>query len=135
MALLNAGGTLQQVESSILISPEYFQRAGGSIAGFLGALYHDVLGRGLDPSGAMLYGQLLSMAPTLPMRSLVAGAVVGSAEANQDAIKNDYQTFLRRGVDSAGLNMFAGALDHGLPADTVLAAIVGSDEYFARFST
>src|SRR5262249_11585719 len=43
------GGSAAQLESSLLGSAEYFALHGSTNAGFLQGLYHDVLGRALDP--------------------------------------------------------------------------------------
>jgi hypothetical protein len=39
---------------------------------------------------------------------------------------------LRRPPDANGLNGFVAALLHGARDETIIAGIVGSDEYFAR---
>src|SRR5581483_1283330 len=57
---LGSGATINQVESAILGSDEYFQHAGDSNSGYLKQLYHDVLGRDVDPTGAAAWGQELS---------------------------------------------------------------------------
>src|SRR5205085_3438727 len=58
---LGAGGTATQVEALLVGSPEYYRsQGGGSSAGFLDAVYHDVLGRPTDPSGRNSFGQALS---------------------------------------------------------------------------
>src|SRR5262249_49080608 len=56
---LQTGGRLDQVETVILGSPEYFQRAGGGQDTFLVSLYHDVLGRDIDPVGRDGFTRLL----------------------------------------------------------------------------
>ena len=62
---LAQGGTLEQVAADIVGSPEYYQtRGGGTIQGFLTALYEDVLGRSIDPNGQSVFGQALAAGAT-----------------------------------------------------------------------
>jgi hypothetical protein len=43
-----------QLDAILLGSPEYYRHSGGTITGFLTALYHDALGQPLDPGEAQL---------------------------------------------------------------------------------
>src|SRR5947209_3918717 len=54
-AWLNHGGSAAFVQSQMLGSSEFWQHAGGSNPAFLHELYQDVLGRGVDPSGAATF--------------------------------------------------------------------------------
>src|SRR5262249_23222456 len=47
---LGAGGTMEQVESTIISSPEYFQHAGGNNTAYVNAVFRDVLNRSPDPA-------------------------------------------------------------------------------------
>jgi inhibitor of cysteine peptidase len=125
---LGAGATLSQVKAAILGSDEYFKHAGGTDGAFLTSLYHDVLGRSVDPTGAAAWGSELA---SKVARGSVAAAVLSSPEAQQDQIQGAYQTALHRSADSAGLTYFSGIMQHGADSEAVLAAVCGSDEYFA----
>jgi uncharacterized repeat protein (TIGR01451 family) len=128
--LLAGGGTPEQVEAIILGSPEYFaRRGGGTIDGFLIALYHDTLNRDVDPLGQATWGGMLAGGAT---RAQVADEVLGSTEFQRDLVQSDYRTFLRRAADPAGLNVWLSDLQHGARDNEVLAALLGSDEYLAR---
>src|SRR5262249_25496206 len=75
---LAQGGRVDQLQSILLGSLEYFQRrGGGSNAGFLAALYQDVLGRPIDLFGAQSLTRVL--ASGVP-RTAVAAALIGSPE-------------------------------------------------------
>jgi hypothetical protein len=93
----------------------------------LTALYNDVLGRAVDPSGAQVFGNALANGASTAQ---VAQAVLNSAEADQDFVQSAYAQFLRRGSDPSGLNTFVTALEHGQSELSILAAIIGSGEYF-----
>jgi virginiamycin B lyase len=73
---LAVGGTLEQIRTSILASPEYLVGHGhGAVDGFLMALYQDVLGRGIDPAG--LQGWQASLAGGMSPITVI-GLIAGS---------------------------------------------------------
>jgi uncharacterized delta-60 repeat protein len=127
---LAAGASQDQLEASLLGSAEYFSDRGrGTNDGFLAALYHDALGRAIDPSGQASWGQALAQGAS---RTDVALAVLGSAEADGVTVDRLYQRFLGRPADDFGRTAFTGALQQGASNDAVIADIVGSPEYFDR---
>jgi hypothetical protein len=139
------GGTVEQLETILLGSPEFFQtRAGGTNAGFLNALYATVLGRAPDPVGFTHFAGMLSVG--IP-RDLVANIVVTSVEAETTLVESYYERFLHRAGDPTGLTAFVNLLHSfvnarqpifvgepasGIRDEDVIAQIVGSLEYFAR---
>jgi Concanavalin A-like lectin/glucanases superfamily/Bacterial Ig-like domain (group 3)/Domain of unknown function (DUF4214) len=127
---LGAGGTAARVEALLVGSPEYFQtQGGGSDAGFLDALYRDVLDRQTDPSGRESFGQALSAgAPP----GDVAAAVFASPEFHGRQVESLYPRYLGRTSDPFGQAAFVGALDAGVNSEEVLTAILSSPEYAAR---
>jgi hypothetical protein len=127
---LGKGGTDEAVKAMILGSPEYFARAGSTNAAFLTAVYRDVLGRAVDPSGQQRWSNALNNGAS---RSAVAAAIVTSMESYQDVVESFYHQFLRRAADPFGLNLFVGALEQEVMDEMVIAKIVGSPEYFMRF--
>src|SRR5262249_17252775 len=50
LALLNAGGTFEQIRGNVLGSVVYFQLKGGTNATWAAGLYQDVLGRPIHPA-------------------------------------------------------------------------------------
>jgi hypothetical protein len=127
---LNQGGTYEELEANLLGSGEYFfNRGGGTVNGFLTAVYGDLLGRPLDSSGQHFWGgQLTAGVP----RTTVASRILLSAEAEQDLVSRWYPEFLRRPVDSTGLTIFSRALENGVPDEQILVDILSSAEYFNR---
>jgi uncharacterized delta-60 repeat protein len=127
---LESGGTLAGVEAQVLASPEYFQRNGGTGAGFVAALYRDVLGRVMDPGEGQAFVQVLAQGVS---RTWVARAVLTSPEAAGDRVQADYHQYLRRAADVAGLNAFTDALVRGTQDDEqIIAAMLSSPEYLDR---
>jgi hypothetical protein len=129
--LLRAGGTREQVAALITGSDEYLANAGCSTDAWLGALYHDVLGRAADGLGQSFAGQLLAAGDS---RAQVAASLLGSDEYRQDLLQQDCQHYLGRPLDDAGRAAWLGALRQGASDDAVLALILGGpgQEFFNR---
>jgi uncharacterized protein GlcG (DUF336 family) len=123
---LSSGGTLEQASAILAGSAEYFQLHGSNAAGFLSALYADLLQRGIDPSGQAHFSRLLGSNTS---RTQVAGAILSSAEYRQDVIDTFYVHFLGRHADSIGLSFAFSALQSGARDERVAAAILASQEY------
>jgi streptogramin lyase len=122
------GGTVEQVETALTGSAEYFQvQGGGTNDGFLDALYRDALTRTVDLSGRSSFDQALNHGVPLTQ---VGAAVIGSDEFRQDLVQSFYQRFLHRQGETVGLQGWTGALRAGSRDEQVIAAIVGSSEYF-----
>jgi hypothetical protein len=127
---LGAGATIEQVQSLILGSDEYFQTQGnGDVDTFLNTLFLDVLNRPIDPTGLMTFRQAIQGGTP---RSQVAFLVLTSTEARQNLVQGFFQQFLGRPADPTGLVTFVNLLNQGARQEEVIAAIVGSDEYFGR---
>ena len=127
--LLDQGGSVETVKAVILGSREYFARAGGTDAAFLTALYRDVLGRSVDPSGQKAFGGALAAGTAPPA---VAAAVLGSPEGFQDVVAACANVSCARPPAPFGLASFVDALHHGASDAAILAAITGSPEYFGN---
>jgi hypothetical protein len=118
------------VQALIAGSQEYFQTRGGwQNATFLQAVYADGLNRGTDPTGQAAFGEALGSGIS---RQVVADAIFGSHEHQQDLVQSDYQTYLGRSADGAGLAAFMGGLQQGLSDQAVIAIMVGSPEYYDK---
>jgi N-acetylneuraminic acid mutarotase len=131
---LNAGGTDEQLQAAIAGSAEYFAKAASAPPmpptneDFLNALYRDLLGRAIDPSGELAFSTFLANGGS---RTQVAAAILSSDEYRTDLIQSYYQRFLNRAADPGGLKTFIGALQSGVSDEQVITAIVGSQEYLS----
>jgi hypothetical protein len=129
LGFLAGGGTVEQLQANILGSAEYFQnRGGGTSAGFLGALYQDVLGRPADAAGRAAFGAQLAQGIS---RQQVAQEVLGSVEYRGDLVSRLYRQFLGRPPD-AGSQALVDGLGQGMRDEDVIATLVGSDEFFNK---
>jgi hypothetical protein len=104
---LAQGGTQRQLEAKFLGSDEYFiTRGGGTVNGYLQALYQDVLHRQIDPVGLQLATTFLSGNDSVASRTDLASGVIKSQEGDIVTINHLYSQFLHRAPDSAGLSAF-----------------------------
>jgi sugar lactone lactonase YvrE len=130
---LDQGGTAESLQALILGSGEYFTRiAGGTIDGFLEALYGDVLHRAADAVGLQGWGELMEDEGATPTD--IAAAVMNSLESDIAEVQGLYELFLHRPADSLGLLAFTSALQHGLTNEVAAMVMLGSAEYFQNAS-
>jgi hypothetical protein len=130
LRFLQAGGTLKQVEEGILRSPEYYDgRGAGTDAGFLNAVYGEVLSRALDPAGFPTWESALQAGQS---RAAVAQAILDSLESNTRQVEEIYHWLLGRDADPSGLATFVGAANGGVSDEAIAADIAGSSEYMSR---
>jgi hypothetical protein len=101
--LLQASGP-EAVAAALAGSSEFFTRTGGTNSDFLNALYFNVLGRSIDPSGMTTFLNALSMGVS---REQVAATVLSSPEAAQFAVTQAYQSYLGRAGDATGVQFWA----------------------------
>jgi hypothetical protein len=64
-------------------------------------------------------------------RAQVAGMIFASTEYRQDLVRGYYLQFLHRPADSGGLAAFVHELGNGVTNQAVIAALIGSDEYYS----
>ncbi len=128
VGVLQQGVIREQVMASILGSSEYFaSHGGGSNAGFLSALYMDVLHRDIDAAGQAQFGALLASGVS---RGDVALMVLQSREARETLVSNLYQRLLLRTAEAAGRDAWVSLLERGGTVEDIIAGIVASDEYY-----
>jgi hypothetical protein len=127
LGFLAAGGSVEQVRAMFVGSAEYFDtRGGGTNAGFLSALYQDVLTRSAGDTAGVL-ALLNARALT---RQQVAAAVFTSSEFRLDLVQVFFQHFLDRTGSAAELFSWAGLLQGGASEQQLIAALLGTQEYF-----
>jgi hypothetical protein len=129
---LKAGVNDEAVLAVILGSGQFYTDSGGTSAGFVHALYEDLLGRAPESGGLTYWENQLSSGAS---RTAVARAILASTEYRGDLVTNDYQTFLGRTPESAGLTYWVDQLKAGLPNEWVIALIVGSPEFYTLATT
>ena len=124
---IQAGHTWEELEETILASPEYYAvRAGGGDVSFVYAVYGDVLGR--LPSDSTLQSWVTKLQSGLSRQSF-ATAIVTSPEGYSRRAAAWYQRLLRRPATSTELANNVAALQRGTTDQRLIANVVGSAEY------
>jgi uncharacterized repeat protein (TIGR01451 family) len=107
VAALQGGLTSLQLEALILASPEYMVKQGGTLNGFLQGVYHDVLQRQIDSSGAATWTKELA-AGVSP--GLAAYQILTSAEAIQGLVNAHFRHYLRRSAGPEDQSLWVGRI-------------------------
>lgn len=126
LSYLASGRTLQNMEAGFIASPEYYQRGGGTPAGWVTKLYQDVLGRTAGPTEIGFWVNRLS---TGASRGSVAMGFLNSDEHLGSVIDGYYRDLLGRTLDSSGRATWVAALQRGTRIESVIGALVSSSEY------
>ncbi len=127
LSAFSANLTDEQVEAQFLGSGEYFALAGGTNEEWVNHLFLDVLGR--PPTGDELL-IFTSNLKSITSYAFLANYLLSSDEARTLLVNGYYAAFLRRSPEATELSFFIGLLKAGKKDEEVIAAIVGSDEYF-----
>src|SRR5262249_45755295 len=94
---LGRAPTVEQLKAMIISSPEYFQKHGGTNAGFLEGVYHDVLGRDIETASLIARSNQLASGTT---RNAEALQILNSVEAAGVQVQADYMNYLHRDPDA-----------------------------------
>ncbi len=126
-SMFQMGATDDDVQAALLGGDEFYQAAGGTVYGFVGKLFVDVLGRSADRiSAASLENMLKHGTP----RQTVAGVLLHSLEADQREVSELYEKFLHRAALPAEVANYAQMLQWGAKDEMMADLICGGDEYF-----
>jgi hypothetical protein len=123
------GLTTQGLEASFLAAQEYYVNAGSTDAGWVAALYQDVLGRG---PGAAETQYWVSRLATGTSRTDVALGFTLSTERLITVVDSHYQHLLGRPIDPSGSLWWVASLQRGARTEQIIAGIIASEEYFVR---
>lgn len=119
--------TVPQVVAAFYGSPEHLARTGGTLAGWVGAVYEDLLGR-VPGAGDVAYWSERARARG---RTWVAAAVHDAPESRQLRVRALYDHLLSRSPDPGGLAFWADRV--GREGDLALArSLAASPEYWGR---
>lgn len=129
---MSGGTTVEQMQSSILGTPEFFTDSGGANPGFIDALYPDVLNRPPNLGELTGWENILGSGG---VRSDVALVLLSGNEYEQDFVTGAYQQFLRRAPITTELNSYVNDMSGGATDQDVIADLLSTDEYFNRAQT
>jgi hypothetical protein len=120
--------SVEQVQAAILASPEFYQRSGGTNAGFVAGLYKVLLQRNPDAAGLSYYTQALDSGTS---RETVALQFLTSTEYRVLLVYDVYERFLGRAPEAAGLQNWVEYLADGGTRQGLVARVAASPEYTA----
>ncbi len=127
VAWIQGGVSEEQMRATLLGSNEYFATRGGSTnAGWLGAVYQDVLGRPVDAIGLSMWVPVLVGGSP---RDAVALAIQGSVEGHLRLIDDLARRLLRRPADASLQAWLLPQFDLGLGEQQLVSMIVTTPEY------
>jgi autotransporter-associated beta strand protein len=127
---LTTGGSVDQVRVFLVTSPEYFiRRGGGTLDGFLTALYADALGRPVDDLARATFTGLFQRGFTLQQ---IAQVVFQSTEFRHRLGDDLFHRFLNRPAENGVIDVIDRAFPQGAREENVLLVIFSSEEYYAR---
>lgn len=110
------------------------QAGDGTPATFVHNLYRELLGREPDAAGQAfwtnVFTQAASHGETAAAQQALVSAFLHSTEYREHLVEDVYTHFLNRQADAAGLAFWTAKLGAGTDEKSVLADIVGSNEYF-----
>jgi hypothetical protein len=122
---LSSGGTDQELQASLLGSPEYFADQSSDNTTFVESLFSKLLNRPASPFDVAAFVSLLSSAT----RMQVASDLLSTTEYEQDLLNSYLQQYLHRGF--AGLDTaLLLQLEAPVPNELVQSEILGSQEYY-----
>jgi hypothetical protein len=120
-----SGYSDENVEAGFIGSPEYIHSHGGSGAGWVSGMYHDLLGR--TPAQTEVDGWVQNLAKGMsPME--VAHGFAASPEREGQRVTADYVKFLGRTPAASEVAGWVNAFRNGLDNESVVAGFVGSPE-------
>jgi hypothetical protein len=134
VSYLAKGNTTDQLDAEIMASPEFYTNSGGTVPGFLAAVYTDELSRDIDAPSEAYWAGLMAKGVT---PTAVALGVATSHEQAVGEITFDYQNILGRDADPAGLNYYVSLREGVLPKITREQAnldLLNSKENLARIN-
>jgi hypothetical protein len=125
LGAMQRGVQIQHMEAGFLASDEYYRAAGGTAAGWITALYADVLGRA--PSGA----DVSAWSAAIPRqgRYTVAASFLYSTEKLEADVGGYYLWLLHRPLDAVGRAGWVRAIQAGHRVEEIIAGIIASPEY------
>ena len=128
ISVWNATGGPEAVQAGIIGSAEFYNTAGGTDAGWVTALYKNVLGRDVDAQGLAYWTDYIK---SHSKQSVVMGFVT-SDEYRLGLIKGWFQVYLGRTLDADGAQYWLNQMKLGETQEQIQTGILGSAEFKNR---
>jgi hypothetical protein len=126
----SGSGTERRTAALLINSDEYYNdRAGGTIPGFITAVFNDALKRNPSASDLAYFDYELTNGMT---HIEFATLVLNSTEFQTRSINNLYEQFLGRPADQAGLAAFLNNVQLGYGSESNIETLLTTDEFYNR---
>jgi hypothetical protein len=128
LLLLSGGGRDQELQATLLGSPEYFAHQGNDNAAFVNSLFSTLLNRPGTSLEVLPFVSLLTSASATRMQ--VASELLSTTEYEQDLLNSYLQQYLHRGFSSGLDSAFLSQLETPVANEVVQSEILGGQEYY-----
>lgn len=123
-------GTEKRTAALLINSDEYYNvRAGGTLDGFITAVFEDALKRPPEPEALAYFEYQLTHGMT---HIEFATTVLNSVESETRSINSLYERYLGRPADPQGLAMFLNNNSLGYGTETNTETLLDTDEFYNR---
>jgi hypothetical protein len=123
-------GTEKRTAALLINSDEYYNvRAGGTLDGFITAVFEDALKRPPEPEALAYFEYQLTHGMT---HIEFATTVLNSIEFETRSINSLYERYLGRPADPQGLAMFLNNFSLGYGSETNTETLLDTDEFYNR---
>ena len=127
---LQAGAlTDEGLAADLVVSDEYFKRAGGTNPLWVDALYHDLLGRQADTQGESFWVGQLNAGVS---RADVADGFANAGERRRQQVSDDYPRLLGRAADPGGLDYWMAQFAQGATDEDLISGLIASTEFYGE---
>ena len=127
LAAMQSGVTISIMESGFIASDEYYAAAGSTSAGWVDALYMDVLNR--EAAQSEIDSWVSALAAGASRRQVSMGFLLSTERLNT-VVAGYYWELLDRDVDAAGQASWVRILQAGGRDEAIVGGIIASDEYY-----
>lgn len=127
-AIRSRSTTVEAILIRLVASEEFYERAGASPAGFVDALYEQVLGRPADTAGTQYWLDRIQAGAS---RTTVARGFVMSPDRVNPVVADAYDRILGRAADTAGRDYWAARIRAGESVLDIDRFLLASGEAWA----
>jgi cyclophilin family peptidyl-prolyl cis-trans isomerase len=127
LRLMQSGLSDEHLEAGFIGSAEYIQNNGGAGAGWITAMYKNLLGRTPAQSEVQFW---LTNLNNGELPATIAFGFAASQEREAQRVNADYQQYLGRSASSSEVSFWVNDFLNGGTNEAVIAGFIGSQEYF-----
>ncbi|HVX13772.1 MAG TPA: DUF4214 domain-containing protein [Pirellulales bacterium] len=123
-------GTEKRTAALLINSNEFYQDAGGTVQGFITAVYEDALKRAPDPTALVYFENALNSGAMTHIE--FATTILNSSEFLNLSINGLFEKYLGRPVDPNGLQTFVNNFNNGYGTQSNTETLLTTPEFYNR---